>query len=91
MPEQIELFVKEKPKKRIKKKRGSMEFEAVFDGFGTKTIEKTEKPHECFACDLPIAVGSKAEKETPIADGRSQWQYARYRHLPTCPPPEDEP
>ena len=89
MPEQIELFKKYEPKE--KKKKHKPEFEAVFDGFGARTIEKTEKPHECFACNLPIEPGSKAEKLVPIVDERPQRQYAKYRHLPACPPPEDEP
>ncbi len=89
MSEQIKLFKKYKPKE--KRRKSKPQFEMETDGFGVEIIEKTEKPHECFACNLPITPGSKAEKHTPVVDERPQWQYAKYRHLPACPPPEDEP
>lgn len=90
MPRQIELFKKDRPGEKGVKHEPK--FDMVIEGFGTRTIEKTKKPHECFACNLPIEPGSKAEKSVPVVDERPQWQYARYRHLlPACPLPEDEP
>ena len=89
MATQFELFRKLKTEKKKIKQRPK--FEAVIDGFGIETIDQTAEDHVCFACNLLIKPGSKAEKSTPVVDERPQWQYTKYRHLPSCPPPEDEP
>lgn len=86
--EQVKLFDAKHKEKRGKQKP---KFEAVIDGFGVETIPETKEPHECFACLLPIPPGSKAEKRTPVIDGKPLWYQSIYKHKPACPPIEDEP
>lgn len=88
MVQGVGLFEKKSKTKSSKRETG---FESVEDGFGVQTIEKTDKPHECFACLLPIVPGSMAEKRTPVIDGRPLWYQSIYKHKPACPPIEDEP
>lgn len=87
MEKQMELFEKGKLKKEKKSKKRKPIFEMIRDGLGSQTIEKTEKPHVCYACSLPIVPGSRVEKLTPIGDGKPLWRDAIYRHLkPACTP-----
>lgn len=92
MGEQFELFNNNPKKPKNKKaRREKHNFDVVIEGLGIGMVRKTEKERECFICHLPIPAGSKAEKQTPVVDERPLWHYTRYRHLPKCPPPEDEP